>query len=309
MTSQPIWSGFSVAGRARVPLQPAAGLPELQGLPGRPRARECACARRSTASATSRTATIRCAAWTSIRPSASGARARARLHPWRVLAGAGQGEFRLHRRALRQARRDRALIVNYELAPASTLDAIADSAIAGMDWTLREIGRFGGDPRRVSLSGHSAGGHLGAEILAEDWAARGLDPAAITGAVLISGIFDPAPTMLTSVNAEVRLTAEIAARRNVEARPPVVRCPRAGQWRARAVALDRPVLPLFAPPQAARARSRGARAAGLEPLRHHHAVSRTRQSHPAGSIAEPRTPKPQNCLCLSVTESCGARSP
>ena len=120
-----------------------------------------------------------------------------------------------------------AVIVNYELAPASTLDAIADSAIACMAWTLHEIGRFGGDPRRVSLSGHSAGAHLGAEILAENWATRSLDPAAITGAVLISGIFDPAPTMLTSVNAETRLTAEIAARRNVEARPPIMRCPTA----------------------------------------------------------------------------------
>lgn len=118
-----------------------------------------------------------------------------------------------------------AVIVNYELAPASTLDGVAYSAIAAMDWVLREIAAHGGDPRRVSLSGHSAGAHLGAEILAVDWAERGLDPAAITGAVLISGIFDPAPTVLTSVNAEVRLTSEIAARRNVEARPPRVACP------------------------------------------------------------------------------------
>lgn len=118
-----------------------------------------------------------------------------------------------------------AVIPNYELAPASTLDGVADSALAAMDWTLREIGRFGGDPRRVSLSGHSAGAHLAAEILASDWAEGGLDPAAISGAVLISGIYDPAPTMLTSVNADLHLTPEIAERRNVERRPPLVACP------------------------------------------------------------------------------------
>jgi arylformamidase len=118
-----------------------------------------------------------------------------------------------------------AVIANYELAPASTLDGVVESALAATEWTLREIGRFGGDPRQLSLSGHSAGAHLVAEILAADWASRGLDPGAITGAMLISGIFDPAPALLTSVNAELRLTPEIAERHNVEARPPLVRCP------------------------------------------------------------------------------------
>lgn len=118
-----------------------------------------------------------------------------------------------------------AVIANYELGPASTLDGVAQSALAAFEWTLREIGRFGGDPRRVGLSGHSAGAHLGAEVLAADWAARGLDPAAIAGAVLTSGIFDPAPALLTSVNAELNLTPDIIARRNVEARPPLVDCP------------------------------------------------------------------------------------
>jgi arylformamidase len=118
-----------------------------------------------------------------------------------------------------------AVVVNYELGPASTLDGVAESALAAFEWVLREIGTHGGDPGRVSLSGHSAGAHLGAEILAADWAARGLDPAVIRGAVLISGIFDPAPTMLTSVQADLHLTPEIVARRNVEARPIRVECP------------------------------------------------------------------------------------
>lgn len=117
-----------------------------------------------------------------------------------------------------------AVIANYELCPASTLDGVADSAIAAIAWVRREIQRFGGDPTRISLSGHSAGAHLTAEILAHDWAAEGIDPGFITGAVMISGIYDPRPVMRTTVNAEVRLTEEIAARRDVERRPVLVKC-------------------------------------------------------------------------------------
>lgn len=118
-----------------------------------------------------------------------------------------------------------AVIANYELCPGSTLDGVAESALAAVDWTRREIARFGGDPNRLSLSGHSAGAHLVAEALAHDWPAHGVDPSFIVGAVLISGIFDPRPVMRTSVNAEVRLTEEIARRRDVERRPVVARCP------------------------------------------------------------------------------------
>jgi arylformamidase len=117
------------------------------------------------------------------------------------------------------------VVVNYELCPRSTLDEVADSAVAAVEWTHRHIGEFGGDPNRVSISGHSAGAHLGAEILAVDWRARGIDPSFIRGAVLISGIYDPAPAMRTTVNEQLRLTPEIVRRRDVERRTPLVRCP------------------------------------------------------------------------------------
>jgi arylformamidase len=118
-----------------------------------------------------------------------------------------------------------AVIANYELCPASTLDGAVDSALAAIAWVHRHIAAHGGDPMAISLSGHSAGGHLVAEALATDWHARGLDPACIIGAVAVSGIYDPTPAMRTSVNADIRLTAEIAHRHNVEQRPPLVRCP------------------------------------------------------------------------------------
>ena len=116
------------------------------------------------------------------------------------------------------------VIVNYELCPASTLDGVVDSALAAMEWTHRSIAEFGGDPNAITVSGHSAGAHLGAEVIATDWRARAIDPAFLKGAVLISGIYDPAPAIGTSVNAELHLDAAIAARHDVERRAPVIDC-------------------------------------------------------------------------------------
>lgn len=117
------------------------------------------------------------------------------------------------------------IVANYELCPASTLDGVVDSAVAAIEWTHRHIAEHGGNPQQISISGHSAGAHLCAEILAVDWQERGIDPGFIVGAVLISGIFDPAPAIRTSVNAELNLTDEIAERHNVEKREPLVNCP------------------------------------------------------------------------------------
>lgn len=112
------------------------------------------------------------------------------------------------------------VIMNYELCPASTLDGVVDSAIAGFDWVAHNIGEHGGDADRITLSGHSAGAHLTAAIMAHEWPEP--DAIKLTGAVLTSGIYDPAPAIRTSVNRELNLNAEIAARHNLEKRKPVL---------------------------------------------------------------------------------------
>ena len=91
-------------------------------------------------------------------------------------------------------------IPSYDLCPNV---AVAD-IIAQMQSATRELARLG---RPIVISGHSAGGHLAACMMATDW--RKLDPALpqdlITKAYAISGLFDLAPLVGTSVNKALRM--------------------------------------------------------------------------------------------------------
>lgn len=50
--------------------------------------------------------------------------------------------------------------VNYRLSPRATHPAYIDDAAAAVAWVMKHIGEYGGDPTRVYVAGHSAGGYL-----------------------------------------------------------------------------------------------------------------------------------------------------
>lgn len=50
--------------------------------------------------------------------------------------------------------------VNYRLSPRAKSPAYIDDAAAAVAWTFRNIARYGGDPKKIIVSGHSAGGYL-----------------------------------------------------------------------------------------------------------------------------------------------------
>ena len=91
-------------------------------------------------------------------------------------------------------------LVNYTLCPNSTVPAIVQQVAEALAWIRRHGRDYGADPDRVYLCGTSAGAHLAAMLLASD--------DSIAGACLISGIYDLAPVLDVSVNAEIRLTDE-----------------------------------------------------------------------------------------------------
>ena len=103
--------------------------------------------------------------------------------------------------------------INYALAPTITLDEIVEQCRQAVTWVHRNAETFGGDPNRIHISGHSAGGHLTAMMLSTDWAQRGEAAIKLAGGIAISGLFDLAPILETSINDEVQLDM-ISARRN-----------------------------------------------------------------------------------------------
>ncbi|MCG8693774.1 MAG: alpha/beta hydrolase [Minwuiales bacterium] len=112
------------------------------------------------------------------------------------------------------------VIMDYDLCPAVTVDAIVRQTIDCIAFVARRAAAFGADPDRLFLSGHSAGAHLAAMALAHDWTEEGLPADLVKGAVLVSGIYDPEPVLKLPVNEEVRLTPEIVTKVNAMARPP-----------------------------------------------------------------------------------------
>lgn len=105
------------------------------------------------------------------------------------------------------------VIVEYDLAPAVTLDHILDEIRRALLWVRARAAGFGGDPTRIVVAGHSAGGHLAAMLALTDWPAIGVPvPAPLCGCLALSGVFDLAPIRATSINADLGLDAAAAAR-------------------------------------------------------------------------------------------------
>jgi arylformamidase len=96
-------------------------------------------------------------------------------------------------------------IPSYDLCPQVTIDAI----IRQMRDAAGELARLG---RPLVVSGHSAGGHLAACLLATDWPA--FDPALpidlVRAAYTISGLFELEPLVTTSINKALGMDAASA---------------------------------------------------------------------------------------------------
>ncbi len=122
-------------------------------------------------------------------------------------------------------------IPNYNLCPQVALETIAPQLARAMIHLHRQASDLGFDPQQIYLSGHSAGGHLGAVLLATHFSRLDAQlPASIFAAgILISGLFELPPLIPTSINAALGLTRERALRLSpVHMRPvrdtPVLAC-------------------------------------------------------------------------------------
>lgn len=115
-------------------------------------------------------------------------------------------------------------LFGYPLTPEVDLAAICDSTRRAFAHLWREV-LTEGERRRVVVTGHSAGGYLAALHLATDWTGYGLPADPLAGVVPVAGVFELAPLIPTSMNADIRLTPESAAALSLTGAPVRSRAP------------------------------------------------------------------------------------
>jgi arylformamidase len=89
--------------------------------------------------------------------------------------------------------------INYSLCPNESLPTLVNQTSQAIDFLLERY-----VPNKITLIGHSAGAQLVAMKLCDPTSPK------FGGAIMVSGVFDLAPIVNTSVNEAVKLTAETA---------------------------------------------------------------------------------------------------
>jgi arylformamidase len=97
--------------------------------------------------------------------------------------------------------------IGYDLCPAVTIATIIDQVRGATAFLYRRHGR------PLTVSGHSAGGHLTACLVATNWKKvdAGLPADLVRAGLSISGLFDLSPLVHTAMNQDLKLDAASAA--------------------------------------------------------------------------------------------------
>lgn len=100
-----------------------------------------------------------------------------------------------------------AVIVDYALMPSVRMSTLVDQVRRARNWVVANIVEYGGDPDRLTVSGHSAGAHLASFLFTRDQA-----PSNIRTALLLGGLYELEPLRSSFLQAEIGLTDdEVAA--------------------------------------------------------------------------------------------------
>ena len=85
-----------------------------------------------------------------------------------------------------------AVLPDYRLVPTVHFPAFVEDGALAVKWVRDNIARYGGDPKRITLAGHSAGAYNAAMLALDPKFLRGagVDPKIIRSAALLSGPYD-----------------------------------------------------------------------------------------------------------------------
>lgn len=95
-------------------------------------------------------------------------------------------------------------LVNYDLAPKVTVAEIVEQNVQAFNWLRNNIANWNGDPNNMVLCGHSVGAFLVTKIIENDLQTGG--KSAITGAALLSGIYDLTKIKQSYLNNDLNLS-------------------------------------------------------------------------------------------------------
>jgi arylformamidase len=162
-------------------------------------------------------------------------------------------------------------LIEYTLAPAARMDQIVGEVRRAMAWLIDHAKEVGGDPARIYVSGHSAGGHLTAMALTEG---------RLAGGIAISGIYDLEPIRLNYLNEKLGLDPA-----ETERNSPVRHLPATAAPLVVTVGLgELPELVRQSEEYAAAWQKRGLRGKYLPVPRHDHFSILEELAHPNGAI-------------------------
>ena len=102
-------------------------------------------------------------------------------------------------------------MIDFSNIPKARIPDMVDQVKRAIAWIYTNAASFGGDPERIHLSGHSSGSHLAGVALLTDWQKEfGLPADVVKSALLISGMYDMRPVILSARSSYVKLSgAEI----------------------------------------------------------------------------------------------------
>lgn len=115
-------------------------------------------------------------------------------------------------------------VMNYSLCPKVTIGEITRQSRAAVAWLAAHAADYNGDPARLFVAGHSAGGQQVGMLVATDWVGEyGLPADVIKGGMPVSGLFDLGPFPYSWLQPKLLLTGETVLRES-----PIAHVPPAG---------------------------------------------------------------------------------
>lgn len=100
------------------------------------------------------------------------------------------------------------VLSDYTLCPDVGIPDITNATRLVVKWAFENHGRINGDPSKIFVAGHSAGGQQAAMMAITDWSRYSLPGNVISGAIPMSGLFDLRPFKKSWLQPKLQLTGD-----------------------------------------------------------------------------------------------------